>query len=261
MFRKILFILLTTIVCFLFLYVRTNQWKSVFKDVSKYQTIELIGKGDEFALLLNNNIQVFSGEYDTSHKIQCHFPIKKYNPKKILILGGGDLLAAKYCLEFPQIEKVTICEIDEKVVKFAKTNEIFKEITNDISKNEKLNIEIGDAIEFVKKVKKDEYDLIIEDVEIDFTMQNQEINRGSFLKMCLEKAKVFSGTVPDHSFKNLSLEREFKEITDEKHLFKGIGFTESEFKEIKSILDDKRIEACIQNYGYIYGKEAYIVIS
>lgn len=260
MFRKILSILFT-VVCLLFLFVKSNEWKSLFKDVSKYQTIELIGKGDEFALLLNNNIQVFSGEYDTSHKIQCHFPIKKYNPKKILILGGGDLLAAKYCLEFPQIEKVTICEIDEKVVEFAKTNEIFKKITNDISKNEKLNIKIGDAIEYVKNIKKDEFDLIIEDVEIDFTTQNQEINRGSFLKMCLEKAKVFSGTVPDHSFKNLSLEEDFKEKNDIKHLFKGIGFTESEFKEIKNVLDTKTIEACIQNYGDIYGKEAYIVIS
>ena len=87
------------------------------------------------------------------------------------------MLAARYCLEFPQIEKVTICEIDEKIVKFSKTNEIFKKITNDISKNEKLNIEIGDAIEYVKNIKKDEFDLIIEDVEIDFTLQNQEINR------------------------------------------------------------------------------------
>ena len=260
MFRKILFILFA-IVCFLFLYVRTNQWESLFKDESKYQTIELIGKGDEFALLLNNNIQVYSGEFETSHRIQCVFPIKKYNHKKVLILGGGDLLAARYCLEFPQIEKVTICEIDEKVVEFAKTNEIFKKITNDISKNEKLNIEIDDAIEYVKNIKKDEYDLIIEDVEIDFTLQNQEINRGSFLKMCLEKAKVFSGTVPDHSFKDLTLEREFKEINDKKHLFKGIGFTEAEFKEIESVLDTKTIEACIQNYGDIYGKEAYIVIS
>jgi len=260
MFRNILFILFT-IVCLLFLFVKSNEWKSLFKDTSKYQSIELIGRGDEFALLLNNNIQVYSGEYDKSHKIQCHYPIKKYNPKKVLILGGGDLLAARYCLEFPQIEKVTICEIDKKMVKFAKTNEIFKKITNDISKNEKLNIEIGNAIEFVKKVKKDEYDVIIEDVEIDFTTQNQEINRGSFLKMCLEKAKVFSGTVPDHSFKNLSLEQDFKEINDIKHLFKGIGFTESEFKEIESILDNKKTEACIQNYGDVYGKEAYIVIS
>jgi len=260
MFRKILFILFT-IVCLLFLFVKSNEWKSLFKDESKYQTIELIGKGDEFALLLNNNIQVFSGEYDISHKIQCHYPIKKYNPKKILILGGGDLLAARYCLEFPQIEKVTICEIDEKIVKFAKTNEIFKKITNDISKNEKLNIEIGDAIEYVKNIKKDEFDLIIEDVEIDFTLQNQEINRGSFLKMCLEKAKVFSGTVPDHSFKNLSLERDFKEINDKKSQFKGIGFTETEFKEIESIIDKKIIEACRRNYGDIYGSEAYIVIS
>jgi spermidine synthase len=43
-------------------------------------------------------------------------PNKSY--KNVLIIGGGDLLIAGYILEkFPLVQKVVLCELDERVVK------------------------------------------------------------------------------------------------------------------------------------------------
>jgi spermidine synthase len=41
-------------------------------------------------------------------------------PKKVLIVGGGDGGSSEEALKHPSVEQVTMCEIDEEVVKIAK---------------------------------------------------------------------------------------------------------------------------------------------
>ena len=96
------------IVVFVFFHIfHMYKWNIIFEDQSDYQTIELVERNSEFALLLNGNIQVHSNEYEISHRLQCNVPIEKFKPKNILILGGGDLIAARFCLEDKNVEKVT----------------------------------------------------------------------------------------------------------------------------------------------------------
>ena len=66
---------------------------------------------------MNDEIQVHSEEYALSHYLQCSLVIEKYKPKNILILGGGDLIAASYCLNYDFVDNVTLVEIDSQVVK------------------------------------------------------------------------------------------------------------------------------------------------
>ena len=251
------------IVVFVFFHIfHMYKWNIIFEDQSDYQTIELVERNSEFALLLNGNIQVHSNEYEISHKLQCSVPIEKFKPKNILILGGGDLIAARFCLEDKNVEKVTICEIDEKVVNFAKRNDIFKRITNNVSKDKRLDIVIGDAIEYVNNINQSEYDLIIEDVEIDFTNQLSKVNRGSFLMMCLNKSRVFSGTVPDHNFANLDASEDFKSVANYNkiNVLKQIGFEQKDIDVVSNQIKDRNMEICVRDHGHIYGKEAYIII-
>tara|TARA_Y100000389_G_C17470276_1_gene529854 strand:- start:1936 stop:2775 length:840 start_codon:yes stop_codon:yes gene_type:complete len=273
---KILIIFLFTILGIaLFIQNRKKDkldWEVVYEHTSPWQKIEFLERSEDntYALFLNDEIQVHSEEYKLSHYLQCCVPIEKYNPKHILILGGGDLIAASFCLKYDFVQTVTLVEIDSKVVEFAKTNETFKKITNDVSKDKRLSIKIDDAIEFIENTS-DTYDLIIEDIEIDFTTQKSNINMGTFLKNCLKKSPIYSGSIPCHRIKTNSqiMTRARQKntsfitvpTTDNINTLKQLNFSETDLNIIRDIIDNSTISWCSYNYGKIYGIEAYLHIT
>ena len=47
---------------------------------------------------------------------------EKESNLKILIIGGGDLFVANYLLKRENIEKITLCELDEGVTRIVRRN-------------------------------------------------------------------------------------------------------------------------------------------
>ena len=243
------------------------EYDLVYEHTSPWQKIEFFERHEDntFALVLNDQIQVHSREYKTSHHIQCAIPIEKYKPKRILILGGGDLIAASICLKYDFVEEVTLVEIDSDVVEFAKTNTTFRKITNNASSDKRLTILIGDAIEFIKNTR-NHYDFIIEDVEIDFTKQKKStINKNTFLNLCLEKSSIYCGSIPDYDINpNSSI---MKKATEKTKTFQRIKrkdmpktFEDISYEFQNKVLKDRKVFVAAYDYGSIYGVEAYLLI-
>lgn len=82
-------------------------------------------------------------------------------PKKVLIIGGGDGGAAEEALKHPGVEQVTLCEIDEEVIKVAR--EHFQAVHNGVFDNPKLRLQIGDGMRFVRETA-EKFDLIALDL-------------------------------------------------------------------------------------------------
>ena len=70
-------------------------------------------------------------------------------PKKVLIVGGGDGGSSEEALKHPSVEQVTMCEIDEDVVKIAK--EHFFAVHRGAFDNPKLRVLIGDGMKFIRE--------------------------------------------------------------------------------------------------------------
>src|SRR5262249_22286975 len=64
-------------------------------------------------------------------------------PKKVLIIGGGDGGSSEETLKHPSVEHVTLCEIDEDVIKVAK--EHFFAVHRGAFDNPKLRVVIADG--------------------------------------------------------------------------------------------------------------------
>lgn len=80
--------------------------------------------------------------------------------KNVLVIGGGDGGTIREVLKHESVEQVTMVEIDENVVEASKAH------LPSLSKSfdhPKLNLIIGDGIEFVAKANPASYDLIIVD--------------------------------------------------------------------------------------------------
>lgn len=82
------------------------------------------------------------------------------NPRRVLIIGGGDGGTLREVVKHPAVEKATMVEIDRRVVETA--IEFLPEISSALQGNPKAEVLIDDGIEYVKN-HKNEFDLIIVD--------------------------------------------------------------------------------------------------
>lgn len=80
--------------------------------------------------------------------------------KNILVIGGGDGGTIRELFKYPSVEKITMVEIDEAVIRASKAH--LPQIAREFS-NPKLNLIIGDGIKFAAEAKPESYDLIVVD--------------------------------------------------------------------------------------------------
>jgi len=135
--------------------------KVLYHEKSKYQDI-LVFDSKRFGrtLVLDNAIQCTQNDEFSYQEMITFLPLNSHpDPKKILIIGGGDGGVVREAVKHPSVESVTLCEIDEKVI------EVSKEFLPFMAKgfdSPKLTVQIGDGAEFVKN-HKGEFDVIITD--------------------------------------------------------------------------------------------------
>jgi spermidine synthase len=82
-------------------------------------------------------------------------------PRKVLIIGGGDGGSSEEALKHPSVEQVTMCEIDEDVIRVAK--EHFFAVHRGAFDNPRLRVVIGDGMKFVRETQ-ERFDLIALDL-------------------------------------------------------------------------------------------------
>ena len=97
-----------------------KKWKSEFQEIRVYDTYA-IGR----ILVLNSAVQISTkslGENDHYTIDMSRLVLEKEKVyEHVIIIGGGDLPIAAHVLEkYPNVKKLTVCEIDERVVEVCK---------------------------------------------------------------------------------------------------------------------------------------------
>ena len=142
--------------------------KLLYRTKSPYQEIMVTQIPDgEIALYLDGGIQFVSGHDDkVYHWTLATAPaLMLGKPKKALILGGGDGLAARNLFEFPSIEKVTMVELDPVIVDVSRKLPVIRALNKGSFDNPRMDLRIMDARQFVAQKPKEKYDLVL----VDFT--------------------------------------------------------------------------------------------
>lgn len=81
---------------------------------------------------------------------------------KVLICGGGDGMALREVLRFPEVTHVDMVEIDPGMIKLFRDDEKWAKFNNLSMRNPKATVHVQDALEFAKN-SKENYDLIVLD--------------------------------------------------------------------------------------------------
>jgi len=135
--------------------------KVLFSGKSPFQTVdvvetELLGK-----MLLNDGlIMVSERDEFVYHDMIAHVPLFTHpNPKKVLVIGGGDGGTAREVLRHKSVEKCVMVEIDEMVVNACKE---FIPQTSSALNDPRLELIIGDGIKYVNETT-EKFDVILVD--------------------------------------------------------------------------------------------------
>lgn len=144
------------------LMIRHRVVNSVHKERSAYQEIEVIDTVDfGRMLLLDGIIQTSVRDEFIYHEMLAHVPLFVHpNPKRVLIIGGGDGGILRETLRHKSIQKVTMVEIDRSVVDMCLR--YMPSIPQKAFDDKRTDLVIADGAKFVAETK-DRYDVIIVD--------------------------------------------------------------------------------------------------
>lgn len=144
-----------------FLGLKFKVEKVLFSGKSEFQTIDVVETKGHGKMLLNDGlIMVTERDEFAYHDMIVHVPLFVHPaPKNVLIIGGGDGGTAREVLRHTGVEKCTMVEIDAMVVEACRQH--IPQTSKDLD-HEKMQLIIGDGVEFVKQTT-EKFDVIIVD--------------------------------------------------------------------------------------------------
>lgn len=132
--------------------------------VSDYQKIQILDL-ENFGrvLALDGIIQFSEVDEHIYHETLVHpaMMVVNGNRKKVLIVGGGDLLAAREVLKHDDVEEVTVCDIDQSVIEVCLAH--LKDMQGGVIHDKRFEFLPCDAIDFVGHEPDNSYDVIVLD--------------------------------------------------------------------------------------------------
>lgn len=85
----------------------------IHTETTPYQRIVVTRWRDDLRLFLNNNLQFSSHDEYRYHEALVHPGLASLPAaRRVLVLGGGDGLAVREILKYPQVESVTLVDLD-----------------------------------------------------------------------------------------------------------------------------------------------------
>ena len=130
--------------------------KTAYQDMKIYRT-EKYGN----AFFIDGAIQTTEKDEFIYHEMMTHPVMLLHpNPKKVLIIGGGDGGILREVLKYRSVKEAVLVEIDERVIDLSK--KYLKSICKNSFNDKRTDVVIADGAEFAEKTEK-KFDIVIID--------------------------------------------------------------------------------------------------
>jgi spermidine synthase len=136
----------------------------LFSGRSEFQTVDVVEtKAYGTMLLLDGLVMITDADEFIYHEMISHIPLCLHpNPKRVLVIGGGDGGTVREILKHNSVEEVILCEIDGMVIEQSKN--FFPQVADCLKPgaDPRVKVQVGDGVAFVKGLK-DAMDVILVD--------------------------------------------------------------------------------------------------
>lgn len=136
----------------------------VFEKQTPYQNIVMTEWKDYHWLYLNGKIQFSTYDEERYHEPMVHPAMQlAHVRKRVLILGGGDGLALREVLKYPDVEDVTLVDLDPEMVELAKRHPVLMAANDEAFEDSRVHVEYADAGRYLEDAS-EIFDVILVDL-------------------------------------------------------------------------------------------------
>lgn len=135
--------------------------QTLHHEQTEFQKLDVI-ETEQFGRMLVLDGMVMTTDKDefAYHEMLTHVGMNTHpEPKRVLVVGGGDGGAIREVLKHPSVEKAVLCEIDGRVIEVARS--YFPAIAGALA-DPRVEIQVEDGIQHIQNHPQ-EYDVILVD--------------------------------------------------------------------------------------------------
>lgn len=135
----------------------------IYSKSSPYQRIVLTKNADQLRLYLNGHLQFDSRDEYRYHEGLVHIGLAAVpDPRRVLVLGGGDGLAIREVLKVPSVESITLVDLDAEMTRLFQTSEILTDLNSSALQSPKVQVINQDAFLWLRE-SNEQFDFIVVD--------------------------------------------------------------------------------------------------
>ncbi|MFH1687734.1 MAG: polyamine aminopropyltransferase [bacterium] len=129
---------------------------------SEFQRIDVIETRDFGRMLvLYGSLMVCDNDNNAYNEMLAHVPLFVHpHPRKVLIIGGGDCGCLTEITKHPEVESITMCEIDPKVVEVSQ--KYFPKLTAGLN-DPRVHLLFQDGKKYIEETR-EKFDIILLDL-------------------------------------------------------------------------------------------------
>ncbi len=169
----------------------------VYAKSSPYQRIVVTRGKTGHSLFLNGNLQFNSFDEYRYHEALVHpaFAAFQGEPKRVLVLGGGDGLAVREILKYKSVGSVQLVDLDPMMTGLSKALPALAELNKNALDDPRVSVTNGDAFVWLDSIQTEPFDIAI----IDFPDPNNfalgKLYSTRFYNLLKQKLKPDSAVV------------------------------------------------------------------
>lgn len=158
--------------------------KIIFEQQTTYQKIVITEWKNHHWLYINGNLQLSTLDEDKYHEVLVHplMQLSKY-PQNILVFGGGDGCAVRELLKYPEVERITLVDLDPVMTQIGKELPVLTSLNENALSDEKVTVINQDGYYFLDKTH-DFFDVIIIDLPDPKSADLGRLYSYEFYKLC-----------------------------------------------------------------------------
>lgn len=135
----------------------------VHVEQTRHQRIVLTDNRGDLRLFLNGHLQFSSRDEHRYHEALVHPALTLAGGRpRVMIGGGGDGLAAREVLRWPQVERVTLVDLDPAMTRLFRDDPRLSKLNRGSLSSPKLQVENRDAMPFLRDTRQ-RFDVVILD--------------------------------------------------------------------------------------------------
>lgn len=141
----------------------TLPGKVIFAEQTRHQRIVLTESADNLRLFLNGHLQFASRDEHRYHEALVHPALAAAGSRRLAFIGGGgDGLAAREMLRWPDVERIVLVDLDPGVTELARRHPALRALNQGSLDAPRVEVENDDAMAYLRGTS-ERYDVIVLD--------------------------------------------------------------------------------------------------